>query len=36
VHPDLEPTHPKMGFLVQETAQRAEEILRAKNRWPAA
>jgi len=32
VHPDLEPTHPKMGFLVQETAQRAEGILRAKNR----
>jgi uroporphyrinogen-III synthase len=31
VHPDLEPTHPKMGLLVQETAQRAEEILRAKN-----
>ena len=30
VHPDLEPTHPKMGFLVQETAQRAPEILRAK------
>jgi uroporphyrinogen-III synthase len=30
VHPDLEPTHPKMGFLVQETAQRAIEILRAK------
>jgi uroporphyrinogen-III synthase len=30
VHPDLEPTHPKMGFLVQETAQRADEILRAK------
>jgi len=32
VHPDLEPTHPKMGLLVQETAQRAAEILRAKNR----
>jgi uroporphyrinogen-III synthase len=32
VHPDLEPTHPKMGFLVQETAQRAEEILRGKSR----
>jgi len=28
---DLEPSHPKMGFLVQETAARAEEILRAKN-----
>jgi uroporphyrinogen-III synthase len=32
LHPDLEPSHPKMGFLVQETAQRAEEILRGKNR----
>jgi len=31
VHPDLEPTHPKMGFLVQEAAQRAADILRAKN-----
>ncbi|MGA2592103.1 MAG: uroporphyrinogen-III synthase [Bryobacteraceae bacterium] len=30
LRPDLEPTHPKMGFLVQETAQRAEGILRAK------
>jgi uroporphyrinogen-III synthase len=31
VHADLEPSHPKMGFLVQETAQRAQEILRAKS-----
>jgi uroporphyrinogen-III synthase len=30
VHPDLEPSHPKMGFLVQETAQRAADILRSK------
>jgi uroporphyrinogen-III synthase len=30
VKPDLEPTHPKMGFLVQETAQRAPAILAAK------
>jgi uroporphyrinogen-III synthase len=30
VRPDLEPTHPKMGFLVQETAQRAPTILAAK------
>jgi uroporphyrinogen-III synthase len=30
VRPDLEPTHPKMGFLVQETAQRAAAILAAK------
>jgi uroporphyrinogen-III synthase len=27
---DLEPTHPKMGFLVNETAQRAREILQSK------
>ena len=27
---DLEPVHPKMGPLVQETAQRAKEILRKK------
>jgi len=32
IHPDLEPSHPKMGFLVQETAQRAQEILRGKTR----
>jgi len=30
IEPDLEPTHPKMGLLVQETAQRAEAILAAK------
>lgn len=28
--PDLEPSHPKMGFLVNETAARAAEILNAK------
>ena len=27
---DLEPIHPRMGLLVQETAQRAKEILRGK------
>jgi uroporphyrinogen-III synthase len=27
---DIEPTHPKMGFLVNETAQRSAEILRQK------
>ena len=27
---DLEPSHPKMGFLVSETAQRAREILQSK------
>jgi uroporphyrinogen-III synthase len=30
LHADLEPSHPKMGFLVQETAQRAGDILRAR------
>jgi uroporphyrinogen-III synthase len=24
IHPALEPTHPKMGFLVKETAERAK------------
>jgi len=28
--PDLEPSHPKMGFLVNETAARAAEILQSK------
>jgi uroporphyrinogen-III synthase len=28
--PDLEPSHPKMGFLVNETAARAREILQSK------
>lgn len=28
--PDVEPSHPKMGFLVNETAARAAEILRGK------
>ena len=27
---DLEPSHPKMGFLVSETAQRARELLQSK------
>ncbi len=30
VRPDLEPSHPKMGFLVRETARRAEEFLKSK------
>ncbi len=30
VAPDLEPTHPKMGYLVSETAQRSAEMLRKK------
>ncbi|HWQ52320.1 MAG TPA: uroporphyrinogen-III synthase [Bryobacteraceae bacterium] len=31
LRPDLEPSHPRMGFLVQETAARAREILAAKS-----
>ena len=30
VTPDIEPAHPKMGFLVSETAERSGEILRRK------
>jgi uroporphyrinogen-III synthase len=30
ISPDLEPSHPKMGFLVNETAARAREILQLK------
>src|SRR5579863_3555130 len=30
IAPDLEPTHPKMGYLVNEAAQRSAEILRRK------
>ncbi len=30
LQPDIEPSHPKMGFLVNETAARAQEILRGK------
>ncbi|HUE03689.1 MAG TPA: uroporphyrinogen-III synthase [Bryobacteraceae bacterium] len=30
IRADFEPSHPKMGFLVQETAQRAADILRDK------
>lgn len=30
LHPDLEPTHPKMGFLIKETAERAGELLKHK------
>ena len=30
ITPDMEPTHPKMGFLVREAAERAGEILRTK------
>lgn len=30
ISPDVTPSHPKMGFLVRETAERAAELLRAK------
>jgi len=30
IAPDMEPSHPKMGFLVSETAGRAREILQSK------
>jgi uroporphyrinogen-III synthase len=30
IEPDLEPSHPKMGFLVSEAAERSAEILRQK------
>ena len=30
IEPDMEPSHPKMGFLVNETAARAREILQSK------
>jgi len=30
IAPDMEPVHPKMGYLVSETAQRSAEILRQK------
>lgn len=31
VAPDLEPSHPKMGFLVRETSERSTEFLRHKH-----
>jgi uroporphyrinogen-III synthase len=31
VHPDIKPSHPRMGFLVQETAEQAHAILAAKS-----
>ena len=30
IEPDFEPTHPRMGFLVREAAERTGEILRRK------
>lgn len=32
IEPDLEPTHPKMGFLVREAAARAADLLASKRR----
>ncbi|MFZ0813903.1 MAG: uroporphyrinogen-III synthase [Candidatus Sulfotelmatobacter sp.] len=31
ITPDLEPSHPKMGFLVKETSERSAEFLQHKN-----
>jgi len=31
ITPDLEPSHPKMGFLVKETAEKSGELLHHKN-----
>jgi uroporphyrinogen-III synthase len=34
ITPDMEPTHPKMGYLVSEAAQRSAEILERKRMAP--
>jgi uroporphyrinogen-III synthase len=34
IAPDMEPTHPKMGYLVSEAAQRGAEILQQKRNAP--
>jgi uroporphyrinogen-III synthase len=31
IHADFQPSHPKMGILVQETAERAQELLKRKH-----
>ena len=31
IHPDFEPSHPKMGVLVQETAERAQALLKGQD-----
>jgi uroporphyrinogen-III synthase len=36
IRADLEPSHPKMGFLVKETAEAAEELLRRKRERTAS
>jgi uroporphyrinogen-III synthase len=30
ITPDLEPSHPRLGFLVKETAERSAELLQHK------
>jgi uroporphyrinogen-III synthase len=36
IHVDLEPSHPKMGFLVKEASERAVELLRGKRTGKAS
>jgi uroporphyrinogen-III synthase len=36
IHPDLEPSHPKMGFLVKETADQAAALLTRKRHGNAS
>jgi uroporphyrinogen-III synthase len=36
IRADIEPSHPKMGFLVKETAEQAAELLRGKRQGSAA
>jgi uroporphyrinogen-III synthase len=36
IHVDLEPSHPKMGFLVKEASERAAELLRGKRTGKAS
>jgi uroporphyrinogen-III synthase len=36
IRPDLEPSHPKMGFLVKETAERSADLLRKKREGKAS
>lgn len=36
IRADIEPSHPKMGFLVKETAEQSEELLRRKRQGSAS
>ncbi len=36
IGPDLEPSHPKMGFLVKETAERSADLIRQKRERKAS